>query len=253
MDRVEKAPAMPFYGKDIYTDERTLRLSYAHQGLYVRLLWWQWSEGSIPAAIDEIADMIGKARDTRHLFPGVAQFFEAHPDLKGRLWNLRLEDARRKLMNHRHGGPKAAEARRQKSGVIAGEKREQEPPHNAAEDAPRAADPLHLPLLLQLPLKPTNTKSLPRGRFSRRSKSGRNNGETAGRRDERLPLWSQKQFQFKADTIARWIEAAKRRGIGPGEEDFDAEFLEKFSMEFEYWLAERDRHLRFFSTGEGAA
>lgn len=45
----EQDPAMLFYGKDFFDDIHVCAMNYAQQGMYIRLLWWCWSEGGIPA------------------------------------------------------------------------------------------------------------------------------------------------------------------------------------------------------------
>lgn len=97
---VDKTPAMPVYVKDLYTDERVAVLSFAHQGLCLRLLGHQWLEGSIPASIDLIVALTGKA-EARKLWPAVAQFFPPHPTVAGRLQNEKLEKVRADVTRYR--------------------------------------------------------------------------------------------------------------------------------------------------------
>jgi len=97
---VEKAPAMPLYVKDIYTDERVVVLSFAAQGFYIRLLGHQWLEGSIPASISALEAITGKA-ESKKLWPLISQFFSPHPTLEGRLQNAKLERVRSDLARFR--------------------------------------------------------------------------------------------------------------------------------------------------------
>lgn len=45
----EQDPAMLFYGKDFYDDIHVCAMNYTQQGMYLRLLWFCWAEGGIPA------------------------------------------------------------------------------------------------------------------------------------------------------------------------------------------------------------
>lgn len=74
---VAKTPAFPFYGKDAYGDELFVSLSFAAQGLWLRLAWWQWGEGSIPADVAEIVGALpaGKSKEILRLWPEVERHF----------------------------------------------------------------------------------------------------------------------------------------------------------------------------------
>jgi hypothetical protein len=50
-----KPPYMPFFGRDFYDDDRVAQMSYHEQGIYLRLLWHQWVNGSLPAAPEDLA------------------------------------------------------------------------------------------------------------------------------------------------------------------------------------------------------
>lgn len=107
---VEKSPYMPLYGKDIYTDVATVRLSLAHQGLYVRLLWWQWAEGSIPSDVQEVVKVLGKGREVSKLWPEIAPFFSEQTGETMR--NPKLEDVRQKMVSLRQKRQDARNKRR---------------------------------------------------------------------------------------------------------------------------------------------
>jgi uncharacterized protein YdaU (DUF1376 family) len=47
----DRLPWFPFYVDDFLLDERVRAMSLAEVGAYVKLLCWQWREGSIPAEI----------------------------------------------------------------------------------------------------------------------------------------------------------------------------------------------------------
>lgn len=55
---VGKLPFMPFYGGDFYQDESVALMSYEEQGIYQRLLWHQWREGSVPGGVAELASLL---------------------------------------------------------------------------------------------------------------------------------------------------------------------------------------------------
>lgn len=86
----------------------------------------------------------------------------------------------------------------------------------------------------------------------RSGRSGGGNG-TARARDNNHHndpplLWSQKQFQFKADKIAEWKAAIKAsKKLTPIDADYHVIFTELFEMTWDYWVQERDRHMRAFT------
>jgi hypothetical protein len=97
----ERTPALPFYGKDYYDDERVWLASLAAQGLYIALLWHQWQEGSIPSDVRKVAALVGKPeREVRDLWEGeVSQFFVQMTD--NRLANTHLEKVRDDVLSLR--------------------------------------------------------------------------------------------------------------------------------------------------------
>lgn len=229
--KTDKAPSMPFYGKDFYTDERVIRLSWAHQGLYARLLWWQWIEMSIAAGIKEIATVVGQSASTRTLWTKVEPFFPVMASDPTRRQNAKLESVRadRRAFTGRFDGTKEVPNRNI-------ECTSDVPPKGNVAAPLAVAVPLHL----QLPSKQETSFS-----SESRSRSGNTSGHD---HNGRFALWSQRQFQYKADKISQWVESQKAGGTGPGEEDFESLFLETWSMSWEYWLTERDWHLEFFGT-----
>jgi uncharacterized protein YdaU (DUF1376 family) len=93
--KVEKSPALPFYGKQFYDDESVWLSSLAHQGLYVALLWHQWANGSVPADVALIARLVGQREaDVRRLWPDVSKHFEPSSESPDRLLNPQLEKVR---------------------------------------------------------------------------------------------------------------------------------------------------------------
>jgi hypothetical protein len=55
-----------------------------------------------------------------------------------------------------------------------------------------------------------------------------------------LPM-TEAQFLFRTGEIAKWLQKAKARGVGPGEPNFDAEFEHEFQFTWTYWLAAKTR------------
>ena len=106
--KVEKAPAMPFYGKQFYDDEAVWLSSLAHQGLYVALLWQQWANGSVPDDVRLIARLVGQREaDVRRLWEEVSRHFEPHPTEPGRIINAQLEKVREDMVKLREKRSKA--------------------------------------------------------------------------------------------------------------------------------------------------
>lgn len=55
-----RLPWLPFYGTDFYEDEAVRLLSLEEEAVYLRLLWHQWREGSLPAGEAELCKISGK-------------------------------------------------------------------------------------------------------------------------------------------------------------------------------------------------
>lgn len=91
----EKLPYMPFYGFDYETDERVKELSDAEHGIFLRLLWHQWKEGSVSALPDRAATHIGST-DVTTVQRILATFFSASTQTD-RLINPTLHVIRRRL------------------------------------------------------------------------------------------------------------------------------------------------------------
>ena len=94
MTKIKKTPAMPMYGKDAYDDERFRALSYAAQGVYWRLAWWQWAEGDIPESLTEILNGLPRkhASEVKRVWKEIAPFFPPIGD--GRRRSLSVEKRR---------------------------------------------------------------------------------------------------------------------------------------------------------------
>ena len=95
---MSKAPAFQLYAADFYMD--TVSWSPEMVGVYTRLLFYQWVNGSIPNDLEKIA-RIGGCLESRKWKTNVARMwrelnpkFATLPD--GNLVNIRLEETRRK-------------------------------------------------------------------------------------------------------------------------------------------------------------
>lgn len=98
-DKPLKTPAFPFYGKDAYDDEAFCRLTFAEQGLYLFLAWWQWQEGTIPADLDAILDKLPrrKTAEATRCWPSVLPFFPPAPDNPLRRRDESVEKRRKRV------------------------------------------------------------------------------------------------------------------------------------------------------------
>jgi len=87
-----KLPFMPFYGFDYETDERTTMLTDTEHGVYFRLLWQQWKEGSVPSDPDRAAKLI-RSSDVTATAHIIRQFFVPIGDTT-RVHNKKLDQIR---------------------------------------------------------------------------------------------------------------------------------------------------------------
>jgi uncharacterized protein YdaU (DUF1376 family) len=87
-------PFLPFYGRDFYDDDRVACMSYEEQGMYLRLLWHQWVNGSIPEDPAQVARVLG--------VPSVPeQVLACFPASDGRRLNPRLHQERKRVAAER--------------------------------------------------------------------------------------------------------------------------------------------------------
>jgi len=87
-------PFLPFYGRDFYDDDRVACMSYEEQGMYLRLLWHQWVNGSIPEDPAQVARVLG--------VPSVPeQVLACFPASDGRRLNSRLQQERSRIAAER--------------------------------------------------------------------------------------------------------------------------------------------------------
>jgi uncharacterized protein YdaU (DUF1376 family) len=92
-------PSFPFYAADWLADERVQTMSMAGEGCYIRLLAYQWREGSIPADRSAIV-LLCKANDSSAIDEALAHFQQVSRN-PSRLINKRLEKERKKLEDFR--------------------------------------------------------------------------------------------------------------------------------------------------------
>src|ERR1039457_5240199 len=93
----ERAPHMPFYGREFYGDENVLVMTLEQEGAYLRLLWNCWQEGSIPEDTTKLAAMCKNApvkRFEREIWPTLGCLFVARHG--GRLVHQKVELLRAK-------------------------------------------------------------------------------------------------------------------------------------------------------------
>lgn len=100
---------MPLYGKDAWSDEDFLAAEWDEQGLFWRLAWWQWQEGSIPDDLKKILNVIGKPNSTRRLWPKMKTFFVPVPGKDGRLFNEKLDEFRGEAITEKEGRSRGAQ------------------------------------------------------------------------------------------------------------------------------------------------
>jgi hypothetical protein len=98
--KVSKLPWFKLYARDFLFDEKVQMMSNAQVGIYIKLLCFQWLEGSIPTQCERIASVMPFDSDTYaktarpynadDLAGVVAQCFVPHPDLLDRMVNMKL-------------------------------------------------------------------------------------------------------------------------------------------------------------------
>lgn len=132
---------MPLFGGDAYDDEAFSRLTFAEQGFYWWLAWWQWQEGSIPSDLEAILDKLPrkKADEAERAWPAVSKLFPSLSEsLSDRRANPNLERRRLKWVGER--------GRRQLGARLTNEKRWGNGPEErrteTALESTRSADPL---------------------------------------------------------------------------------------------------------------
>ena len=93
-----KLPWFPFYPSDFLGAERVQLMTNEQVGMYVKLLCYQWMEGSIPekssSAIAVLRLGWGDTSEMTDFHEVVSGCFVKHPTEKGRLINKRLDKIR---------------------------------------------------------------------------------------------------------------------------------------------------------------
>ena len=109
-----KAPAFQFYPQDYLSSARVAEMTLEEEGVYLRLLCYCWSSGSIPADPERCAKLAGKGCSIA-VATNVQRAFNEHPTDPQRLIHDRLEKEREKQRVRREqtskAGKKSAEAR----------------------------------------------------------------------------------------------------------------------------------------------
>ena len=108
-----KMPAFPLYASDFLTDTR--EWTDAEVGMYCRLLFTEWVNGSIPANPERLKLLVASDQDEfRQAWEEtICHKFES--DGNGRLINPRMEKVRKEVIEHKRerseSGKKGAKAR----------------------------------------------------------------------------------------------------------------------------------------------
>ena len=109
-----RAPAFQFYPQDYLSSSRVAEMSLEEEGVYIRLLCYCWSTGSIPADPERCARLAGKGCSIETA-TNVQRAFSEHPTDSERLVHDRLEFEREKQAKRRdqasEAGRKSGESR----------------------------------------------------------------------------------------------------------------------------------------------
>ena len=90
----ERAPHMPWYGREFYGDENVLVMTLSQEAAYFRLLWNCWQEGSIPTDIAKLAALCKNTpvkKFERDIWPALSGLFSP---AGGRLVHRKVEQLR---------------------------------------------------------------------------------------------------------------------------------------------------------------
>lgn len=117
-----KPPAFQFYPQDYLASSRVAEMTLEEEGVYIRLLCYCWSTGSIPADPERCARLAGKGC-TVATATVVQRSFNEHPTDPQRLVHDRLEIERENQRTRREqassAGKKSAERRSKTQGETA--------------------------------------------------------------------------------------------------------------------------------------
>lgn len=103
----EKAPAFQFYPKDFLMDGNVSGMSLQERGAYITLLCICWLEGSLPADVGRLANIVGTPRKAFAKFwPAISVCFQEQGDrlLHGRLELERQKQAEFRQRQSENGG-----------------------------------------------------------------------------------------------------------------------------------------------------
>ena len=96
-----KAPAFQFYAQDFISDENVVLMSNQEVGCYIKLLCFQWKQGSIPSDINKIAKLCGENSEVMaELWPSIEPCFKQN-GRRDRMANPRMEAERKKMNAYR--------------------------------------------------------------------------------------------------------------------------------------------------------
>ena len=109
-----KSPAFQFYPQDYLASARVAEMTLEEEGVYIRLLCYCWSSGSIPADPERCARLAGKGCSVETATV-VQRSFNEHPTDTQRLVHDRLEIERENQRIRREqassAGKKSADTR----------------------------------------------------------------------------------------------------------------------------------------------
>jgi hypothetical protein len=115
-----KLPFMPFYGSDFYDDEKVRLMDLEDEAIYLRLLWMQWREGSLPAnptdlgilaradVTEQVAACFPLSTDGRRRNPKLERIRVEHTEIRERLSEAGKRGRAKQLLPR--GGPGQAHA-----------------------------------------------------------------------------------------------------------------------------------------------
>jgi uncharacterized protein YdaU (DUF1376 family) len=92
-------PWFQFHGDDFFMDENVASMDDAAVSSYVRLLWLQWKEGSIPADLYALARILKKTSEQMvSIWEQLKPCYVKHVRDKNRVLNPRLDAERAKAL-----------------------------------------------------------------------------------------------------------------------------------------------------------
>ena len=98
---MNKAPAFQFYPSDFLSDENVMLMSNQEVGCYIKLICFNWKQGSIPDDINKIARLCGEDTSVMaELWHSLKRCFISN-GTNGRLINPRVEKERLKQKKYR--------------------------------------------------------------------------------------------------------------------------------------------------------